>query len=72
MVVNPGENAAEGSLCIPGTCECLLFSFLFWVNPPKEEVCFFFSHQEIHTFILNWICCCLGEIELTREDFPNV
>ena len=42
MVVNPGENAAERSLCRPmERVNVYCFFFGFWVNPPKEKLCFF-------------------------------
>lgn len=70
VVVNPGENAAEGRCVDLELVNVHCFFLGFWVNPPKEKFCFF--HQEIHTFIFELDFCCLGEIELTRDDVPNV
>ena len=73
VVVNPGENAAEG-LCVyrAGTCECPVF-FLDWrVNPPKEKLFFFSPIKRYSTFILrNWIFVVWGKLNSPERISPT-
>ena len=68
-MVNPGENAAEGSSV---DLELVNVHCFLWIlgEPSKGKVAFFCPSRD--TFIFKLDFCCLGEIELTRDDVPNV